>query len=61
MTMTLDMTRDLAPRLLMTVRIVGVRKWHARMWLATRFIKLMALIMNVQVKIEDKPWSGADL
>ena len=58
---TLDMARDIAPHYLVTVRIVGIRKWSVRVWVATRLIKLVALIMNVGVKFEERPHYGADL
>jgi len=58
---TFDMTKDLAPKCLMTVQIVGIKKWQMRMWMATRLIKLAAIIMNVGIKFEDKPWYGTDL
>jgi len=58
---TFDMTRDLAPKVIMTVKIVGMKKWYLRMWIATKLIKLGAMIMNVGIKFEEKPWYGADL
>ena len=58
---TLDMTKDLAPRLTMTVNIIGIKKWHIRMQIAVKLIKLAAMIMNVGLKFEDKPYYGADL
>lgn len=61
MTLALDMTKDLAPQYMITVNVVGVKKWYVRMWIATRLFKLGAKIMNVGIKFEDKPWYGTDL
>lgn len=58
---TVDMTKDIAPQITMTIRLVGVKKWYVRLWIAKQLIKLAALIMNVGIKVEDKPWYGADL
>ena len=57
----LDMTKDVAPRFTVTIRLVGLKKWKVRLWVATKLIKLGALIMNVGIKFEDKPYHGADL
>lgn len=58
---TVDMVKDIAPRCLITVNFVGEKKWYIRMWIAAKLFKLGAMIMNVGIKFEDKPWYGADL
>ena len=57
----IDMTRDVAPQLTMTVTMVGMKKWVVRLWVATQLMKLAAWIMNMGIKIEDTPWYSADL
>lgn len=58
---TLDISRDLAPRLELSVRIVGVKKWRIRLWVAKQLFRVAAWISNMGIKFEEKPWYGADL
>ncbi len=53
----MNMAKDIAPKLMMTVKLTGVKTWQVRVWIAIRLIKLAARIMNVGVKIEDIEWS----
>jgi hypothetical protein len=48
----LDITKDLAPDLTVAVKLVGVQKYHIRLWVARQFIKLAAKIMNCGIKID---------
>ena len=61
MALTLDMTKDIAPKYLVTVRIVGIKKWLVRLWIAKQLLKLVSIVANMDIKFEDKPWYGADL
>ena len=57
----MDMTRDIVPHFLVTVEIIGMRKWKARLWVAIQCFKLGSKIANMGIKFEDKPYYGADL
>lgn len=50
----LDMTKDLAPGITLTVKIIGMKKWCVRIWIGSMIIKLAALVMNVGIEIETK-------
>ena len=46
------MTKDVAPRLTMTIRFKGIQRWKVRLWLAARCFWLGARIMNVGIRFE---------
>lgn len=56
-----DITKDLAPKFTITVRIIGIKSFRIRLWIAKQLIKLATLIINTKVKFEKAPWYGADL
>lgn len=49
---TFDITKDLAPKITMTVKVSGITKWRFRVWVAGNVIKMAARIMNIGVKFE---------
>jgi len=49
---TFDMAKDIAPSVLMTVKVTGIAKWRIRMWVATQLIKLAGKAMNVKIALE---------
>ena len=56
-----DMLNDIAPKVTVIVRIVGLKKWYIRLWVAKQLIRLASVITNMGVKFEEKPYYGADL
>ena len=56
-----DMTKDVAPNYLVTVRFVGTKEWSIRLWATRQLLKLAVMIANMSIKFEDKPWYGTDL
>ena len=47
----LDMTKDMAPQITVTVRLDGVRQWAIRVWIGTRLIWLAGRIMNTSMQV----------
>lgn len=47
-----DITKDLAPSLTLTVKMVGVQRHYIRLWIARQLFKLAAKIMNCGIKID---------
>lgn len=56
----LNATKDLAPNITVEVRIVGIKQWKARLWVAKQFLKIAARIANVNIKFENYLYSKAD-
>ena len=56
----LDMVKDVAPRLTLTVRFVGMREMSIRLWIARQLLKVAAWVTNMDIKFEEKPWDRAD-
>lgn len=59
--MTLDATKDIAPNYTMTIKVVGLKKFRLRLWMAKILFKIGARITNMGIKFEEQPWYGADL
>ena len=49
----LDMTRDIAPECMITIRVKGMKKWGLRLSIASIFFRLGAKIMNVGIQFND--------
>jgi hypothetical protein len=50
---TLDVTASsLMKRITMTVRVSGVMRQHARIWLGCQLIKIAARVMGVGIQID---------
>ena len=58
---TLDMIKDIAPKFVVTVKFVGLKKWRIRFWIARQLFRLGAMVSHMGIKFEDKPYYGADL
>lgn len=50
--LTFDVSKDIAPSVLMTVKVIGITKWRIRMWIAAMLIKLAGKVMNVGIALE---------
>ena len=61
MALNLDMTRDIAPRFEITVRIVGQKRWIFRLYIARQLLRLAACVANMGIKFEEKPYSASDI
>ena len=61
MSLKLDMTEDMAPRIMVTIKVVGIKRWVIRLWVAKQLFKLAGRITNMGIKFEEQPWYSADL
>ncbi len=47
-----DMTKDVAPGMMITIKLSGVRKWKVRLWIAGLLFRLGAKVMNVGIEFK---------
>ncbi len=59
-TIVLDVNK-VAKDCTLNVKIVGIKRFKGRLWLAGRLIKLAATIAGLYVKFEEKPWYSPDI
>lgn len=52
---------EAAKSIVLNVRVVGIHRFKARLWIARQFFKVGARIAGLGIKFEDKPFGGADL
>ena len=52
---TVDWTKDIAPDIMITVRVRGMNIWLAKFWIAKQLFRLGARIANVGIEFEGKP------
>lgn len=60
-TVTLDLNKDVVPKITINVKYTGIRKLKIKLWLAKLLIKLAIGITGLGIKFENDAFYNSDL
>ncbi len=52
---------DIANKMTINVKIIGIRRFKFKLWIARQLFKLAGTVTGMTIKFEEEPWYKSDI